>query len=263
MNYPYNSTAQLSTHFNVKEFKCKCGKSHDIVVSPELVAKLETLYSRLECSKILLTSGYRCPAHDKVVGGNGFGQHTKGTAADIKCYDKSGNIINTKIVACRAQDIGFRGIGNIDKSYTAIHVDVRNSGRWYGDEAVKGGTANSVTNDYYSYYGINKPNSANSIAHSTAKALQSALNVSGSRLDIDGIIGAKTLAECRKHSIAKNTAGEVVRWVQNRLNSLGYDCGAADGIAGNKTMQAINKWQKVNGLGIGYFGGSDWDKLIS
>lgn len=262
MNYPYNSTAKLSSHFSISEFRCKCGKKHDTILSTELTVKLELLYAALNCSKIIVNSGYRCANHDKAVGGNGYGQHTKGTAADIKCYDKSGKIINTKMVACRAQDIGFRGIGNIDKSYTAIHVDVRGGGKWYGDEAVKGGTANSVTNDYYTYYGISGPDTTQSTSQDVVKALQTALNASGGKLTVDGIVGSKTLAECRKHSVAKNAKGELVKWVQNRLNSLSFNCGVVDGIAGEKTMQAIYTWQRQNGLGIGYLGGGDWDKLV-
>ena len=152
MKYEYNDETQLSAHFNAREFRCKCGKTHDTEINPNLVTNLEKLYRVLDCSKIIVTSGYRCSAHDKAVGGNGTGQHTKGNAADIICYDQDGSVINTKKVACKAQDIGFRGIGNIDRTYTAIHVDVRTGAKWYGDEAVRGGTSGSVTDDFYRYY---------------------------------------------------------------------------------------------------------------
>ena len=154
MKYDYNDETQLSAHFNVREFRCKCGKTHDTEINPNLVTNLEKLYRALSCSKIIVTSGYRCPDHDKAVGGNGTGQHTKGNAADIICYGQGGNIISTKKVACKAQDIGFRGIGNIDSTYTAIHVDVRTGAKWYGDEAVRGGTSGSVTDDFYRYYAV-------------------------------------------------------------------------------------------------------------
>ena len=57
--YPYCDDTQLSPHFNVQEFRCKCGKAHDILVAEELVDKLEILFSKLNCSKIILTSGHR------------------------------------------------------------------------------------------------------------------------------------------------------------------------------------------------------------
>lgn len=150
----YNDTTQLSPHFNVQEFRCKCGQPHDILISTELVDKLEQLFTALDCSAIVINSGHRCSAHDKAVGGSGTGQHVNGNAVDIVCYDKSHNKVNSKYVCCVAQDIGFGGIANIDSSYTATHVDVRTSNFWKGDE-VKG-TSSSVTSDFYAYYGLTK-----------------------------------------------------------------------------------------------------------
>ena len=152
----YKSTdrTQLTTHFNVSEFRCKCGGNHDTKLDSNLVQKLEQLFTTLNCSKIIVNSGYRCQTHDKNVGGNGNGQHTNGTAADIVCYDKSGKKISSKKVCCVAQDTGFGGIANIDGTYTATHVDVRTGVKWYGDETVT--TAYSVTDDFYEYYKLEK-----------------------------------------------------------------------------------------------------------
>ena len=151
--YKNTDSTQLSAHFNVREFRCKCGGTHDILISSELIDKLEQLHAAFHCSKIIVTSGYRCPTHDKAVGGTGSGQHTKGTAADICCYAQDGSIISSKLVCCKAQDIGFTGIANIDSSYQYTHVDVRTSGKWYGDEVYGTGT---VTDDFYRYYNISK-----------------------------------------------------------------------------------------------------------
>ncbi|MCM1530135.1 MAG: D-Ala-D-Ala carboxypeptidase family metallohydrolase [Alistipes sp.] len=152
--YKYNDKTQLTPHFNVSEFRCKCGGAHDTQLDTALVDKLEKLYIALNCSKIIVNSGYRCSAHDRNVGGSGYGQHVNGTAADIVCYDQSGKKISSKIVCCAAQDIGFTGIANIDSSYTATHVDVRVSGKWFGDETVT--TAYSVCSDFYGYFGLSK-----------------------------------------------------------------------------------------------------------
>lgn len=151
--YGYNDKTQLSPHFNAREFRCKCGKEHETLISDELIEKLEKLYKALDCSKIVVTSGYRCTAHEKSVGGSGTGQHTKGNAADICCYGQDGQPISSKIVCCKAQDIGFRGIANITAAYIYTHVDVRSGSKWYGDE-VKGNSP--VTNDFYKYFGIQK-----------------------------------------------------------------------------------------------------------
>ncbi len=152
-SYQCSDKTQITPHFNAQEFRCKCGQNHDILISDTLVSKLETLRTALNCSKIILTSGYRCPSHDKNVGGTGGGQHTKGTAVDVRCYDSDGKIISSKLVCCTAQDLGFTGIANITSSYTSTHLDVRSSGKWYGDET-KG--TSTVTSDFYSYYGITK-----------------------------------------------------------------------------------------------------------
>ena len=112
---------------------------------------LEKLREKLHCSKIIITSGYRCPTHDKNVGGTGSGHHTKGNAADLVCYDNYGNVISSRIICCVAQDLGFTGIANITSDYQAVHLDVRSGSKWYGNEVL--GNQN-VTNDFYSYYGI-------------------------------------------------------------------------------------------------------------
>ena len=44
MRYDYRDNTQLSAHFNVQEFKCKCGREHDILINPELIVNLEKLY---------------------------------------------------------------------------------------------------------------------------------------------------------------------------------------------------------------------------
>ena len=146
-NYTYNT--QLSPHFNAQEFRCKCGKAHDFQIDDDLITKLEALYAALNCSKIIVTSGFRCAAHDKAVKGSGTGQHTLGKAADICCYGQDGQPISSKTVCCKAQDTGFTGIANITAAYIYTHVDVRPNGKWYGDEVHSNG---SVTDDFYKYF---------------------------------------------------------------------------------------------------------------
>lgn len=136
----------------MSEFRCKCGGNHNIVVNGELVYKLERLHEIFHAKSIIINSGYRCTKHDIAVGGNGNGEHTRGNAADIVINGQDGKPIDTRYIACIAQKLGFKGIGRI--SDTAIHVDVRSSNTWYGDETVNGGTTGSVTNNYHTYYNI-------------------------------------------------------------------------------------------------------------
>ena len=152
--YPYDSDEQITAHFKASEFRCKCGKAHDFKIDTELVQKLEILRERLNCSKINVTSGFRCVTHDKNVGGSGTGQHTLGKAADICCYDKEGYMISSKLVCCAAEDIGFHGIANITAGYVYTHVDTRN-GKWYGDE-VHGNSYCIPNSSFYDYFCISK-----------------------------------------------------------------------------------------------------------
>ena len=54
-------------------------------------------------------------------------------------------------MCCKAQDLGFTGIANITAAYQYTHLDVRTSGKWYGDEIHGNGT---VTDDFYKYFGL-------------------------------------------------------------------------------------------------------------
>lgn len=258
--FAYEINKQLSEHFNVKEFRCQCGKKHPTKISNKLIEKLEVLYSALEAKKAIITSGYRCPTHDKNVGGSGNGQHTTGNACDIIFYDRKGKPISSKIVSCKAQDLGFGGIANITAEYIYTHLDVRTTNFYRGDET-KG--YNNVTTDFYRYYGINK-----SMLEWSGKPdkkiveLQEILNRKGANLAVDGIAGDKTYNAVRAYTIEKGDSGELTKWTQQRLTALGYYVGEADGICGEKTLKGIAEFQKDNKLGVGYLGGGDWYYLI-
>ncbi len=44
--YPFDDKTQLSVHFNVSEFRCKCGKAHDTLLADELVRQVGTAIFR-------------------------------------------------------------------------------------------------------------------------------------------------------------------------------------------------------------------------
>lgn len=92
--------------------------------------------------------------------------------------------------------------------------------------------------------------------------LQAECNRQGfSAQKIDGIAGPITLAGCPM--VKKGASGNITRWIQNKLNSLGYNCGAADGIFGQNTKNAVIAYQKAKGLGVdGIVGPKTWSKLL-
>ena len=56
--YKHGDKTKLSAHFAANEFQCKCGKAHDFQIEDGLIVKLEQLFAELNCSKIIVTSGY-------------------------------------------------------------------------------------------------------------------------------------------------------------------------------------------------------------
>ncbi len=145
-----------SAHTQVKEMaSIGQGKTYSdtVLVDTALMEMVEKLFSTLKCKKYIISSGYRTPAHDKAVEGNGSGYHTRGKAVDACFYDQSGKIIPAQIVCCVAEDLGFGGIANISKAYRYVHLDVRTGSRYLGDE-IKG--TNTVTESFYTYFGKTK-----------------------------------------------------------------------------------------------------------
>lgn len=170
----YKANQQLTPHFNSSEFMCKCG-CKVIKVDDRLLTMLETLYDRCSAKSITVTSGYRCPSYDKKIGGF-VGKHAQGLAADIKIKGQDGKWVSTKIISCIAQDefaSKGAGIANINKDYTAIHIDARLGSVYRGNELVSN---RSVTNDFYKYYGISKQTIANFAKKSTQQPVASSTN---------------------------------------------------------------------------------------
>ena len=153
-SYKTQKNVMCSPHTSVYEMASISSKglySDAVLVDTELMDMVEKLFSKLNCKKYIISSGYRTPVHDKAVGGNGKGYHTKGQAVDACFYWKDGTIIPAKIVCCVAQDLGFGGIANIYTNYRYVHLDVRQGKRYLGDE-VK--SMNTVTDNFYNYFGV-------------------------------------------------------------------------------------------------------------
>lgn len=153
-SYKKSANVKLSDHFQVKEFASISGTklySDTVKIHNKLIIILEALFKELNCSKMIVNSGYRTADHDKAVGGNGSGQHTLGRAADVVCYDKNGKIISAKRVCCTLEDMGgIYGIGYI--SERATHIDTRNKSiKWWGDET-KSGSPNIIKLGYNSFH---------------------------------------------------------------------------------------------------------------
>lgn len=64
---------------------------------------------------------------------------------------------------------------------------------------------------------------------------------------VDYVAGSETLSKTVTVSSKKNRTHKVVGVIQTYLNSMGYNCGAVDCIAGSMFDSAVKKFQKDNG----------------
>lgn len=115
LQYDRGDRTPLTKNFIRKEFDCKCGKcktQHDTNLSDGLQKMRDIL------GEIIISSGYRCRAHNANVGGTSQSYHMSGMAADIIVPGK-----NVSEVCKVAERLGFYGIGMYDDGY--VHVDTR------------------------------------------------------------------------------------------------------------------------------------------
>jgi len=108
------------THFKDDEFRCKhCGKLPSGGIDKRLLVMLEQLRIRIGNKPIIITSGYRCPAHNKAVGGATNSQHMYGKAADILVKGMSPRELEKYCDKLFENDgVGLGGA-------TIVHVDTR------------------------------------------------------------------------------------------------------------------------------------------
>lgn len=253
----------LSTHFSQSEFICSCcGRSH--AVSKLLIDRLEKMFAIMDAKAIFVNSGYRCESNPY---GKSTDAHRKGIAADIRVQKKDGSWYTSWDIAEVAERLGFGGIGLMLPN--SCHVDTRDTEpyeniHWFGNEYTYG---NTPKNDWIKTFQrgtvfTGEKNNTVSNSDTSEIKLQKILNNKGSKLDVDGIIGNLTLTDLRDYTIEPNDSGELTKWTQERLKALGYDVDI-NGTADTKTMNAIHKFQKDNGLGEGKnLSGGDWAVLL-
>ena len=212
--YQESSKVQLSKNFNSYEFRCGLGSPcscSTILIDDKLVEYLQKIRDHFGRS-ITITSAYRCPSYNKSIGSGTGSYHTKGQAADIVV---SG--VAPREVAKYAESMGVKGIGLYETSADGhfVHIDTRTTKAfWYGQ-----GQA------YRSTFGGSPSTNNNS---STASSSTSS--------------GYKTLSS--------GSRGSAVEELQKKLNSLGYSCGTVDGDYGAKTANAVREFQRKTGLSV-------------
>lgn len=120
---------KLSENFKVGEFDCKCGQCDRVLVDEDLVKWLQLIRDHFGGS-VHVNSGYRCPEHNKKVGGSATSHHMRGMAADIRVQGAT-----PTQVARYAESIGVQRIGLYD---CFVHIGSDNRKRfWKGHEGVE------------------------------------------------------------------------------------------------------------------------------
>ena len=105
----------------------------------------------------------------------------------------------------------------------------------------------------------NKINGKKPSGNERVKSLQKALNKCGAGLSVDNSYGPLTTKAVKKYWNYK----EVIKWVQQNLNELGYNAGPVDGLRGKQTKSATRAYQKNNGLKVDGWAGMETIKSIA
>lgn len=116
----------LTRNFHRVEFACRCGCGYD-TVDAELLTVLQRLRDHFGVP-VRITSGARCPAHNRIIGGSPESMHLRGRAADIQVT----GVLAASVADYLEQQYPDRyGIGRY-RDFT--HIDTRSGppARWRG-----------------------------------------------------------------------------------------------------------------------------------
>ena len=258
--YSKGNNALLSTNFKVSEFACHGnGCCSTVLIDEQLVVYLQKIRDHFGKS-ITITSGYRCPTHNRNVGGATGSRHAKGQAADIVVQG-----VSPAEVAKYAESIGILGIGLYETSKDGhfVHIDTRTTKSfWYGQgqayRSTFGGTPVSTTPTATK---TADNESSDYTLKDFVKDIQKAFGA-----PVDGIAGPITLSKTKTLSAGINARHAAIEPVQKRLLALGYnEVGATDGAAGPKFTSAVAHFQQDNGCtvdGVITAGNKTWKKLL-
>jgi uncharacterized protein YcbK (DUF882 family) len=107
---------RISPHFKLREFECRCCGA--VKLSRGLLGMLEALRAEFGMP-LVITSGYRCPGHNRSVRGASGSLHLLGRAADIRA-----GAADQAALKGMAEAIGFQEVICGDaKRY--IHLAIR------------------------------------------------------------------------------------------------------------------------------------------
>ena len=115
----------LSPNFRASEFACRhCGQLPPNGMDPRLISTLQRIRDYTG-QPVTINSGYRCPTHNRNVGGATNSQHLLGAAADFTVRGMSPSEVYAKL-----DPLWDGGLGRYN---TFTHIDTRPTRtRWSG-----------------------------------------------------------------------------------------------------------------------------------
>jgi uncharacterized protein YcbK (DUF882 family) len=123
----------MTKNFKLKEFKCKCGCDMPLEVYENIIKLASQLQFLRDYTgrPITINSAYRCPKHNKKVGGSKTSQHLLGKAADITI--QSLKPAEVYMIIEDLIDMGHMLQGGLGLYDTFVHYDIRKTkARWNG-----------------------------------------------------------------------------------------------------------------------------------
>ena len=115
----------MTKNFTINEFQCKCGCEMPSNVKSNIEKLAEELQVLREVvdSSITINSAYRCPSHNKSVGGAKNSQHLLGNASDIVIQGRKPSETYSLIEDLISNDVMAEG--GLGKYNTFTHYDIR------------------------------------------------------------------------------------------------------------------------------------------
>jgi len=125
---------KLTKNFNKREFDCKCGcemPSNVFYEIEELANELQVIRDHFK-APVQINSAYRCPSHNKAIGGVSNSQHILGKASDIVIKGYTPDEVAEELEVMLQDDCLFPfHLGGIGRYNTFTHIDIRaNKARW-------------------------------------------------------------------------------------------------------------------------------------
>ena len=206
--------------FKKSEFKCPCGKCNGYGegIATTLVQTLQDLRNKYGKS-ITITSGYRCPTHNKKVGGTTNSKHTQGLAADFYMSGFDSQSTRVSIINELKKTPYYRYAycnvnGNYPNMGNVVHIDTN----LVDPDGKKTYTGTFPTLPSRGYF--KKGDSGTQV-----KNLQNFLNWAlDLKLSVDGIIGNATI--------------NAVKQFQNKVKIN------ADGLFGKSSLEKAKSYSK-------------------